>query len=78
MGDLVRCQWDLFRAMVVPADAPPVQVKEMRRSFYGGIEAALRIQQRLAEDEEDVAVEKLESVFEECKQFAIDVSRGIA
>ncbi len=30
----VRALWNLFRTEVMPANAPPIQVQEMRRAFY--------------------------------------------
>ncbi len=32
----VASQWEEFRSKVMPANAPTVQVTEMRRAFYSG------------------------------------------
>jgi hypothetical protein len=39
MDDLetVRDMWSEYRRAVMPADAPPVQIIECRRAFYGGV-----------------------------------------
>ena len=34
----VRDEWNDYRAKVVPATAPPMQVRECRRAFYAGAE----------------------------------------
>lgn len=36
MKRLIREQWEAFRLLVMPADAPPDQIREMRRAFYVG------------------------------------------
>lgn len=76
----VQDQWERFRKHVVPKDAPPVQVQEMRRSFYAGVEAMLRIQFAISDGamSEDAAVAILEGVHDECCRFAGDVARGAA
>jgi len=74
----IQEQWEQFRKLIVPADAPPVQVQEMRRSFYAGVEAMLRIQLAFAAYEEDTAVVMLEGIYDECTRFAEDVAKGLA
>lgn len=34
--ETVRAMWLEYRRAVIPADAPPVQIIECRRAFYGG------------------------------------------
>ncbi|MBZ0086495.1 MAG: hypothetical protein K8F33_00100 [Thermomonas sp.] len=76
----VQEQWDGFRKLVVPKDAPEVQVTEMRRAFYAGVEAMLRIQWAIGDDavSEDAGVAILEGVHDECRRFAEDVANGAA
>jgi hypothetical protein len=38
----IRQSWASYRANVIPADAPEIQLKECRRAFYGGAQAVLR------------------------------------
>lgn len=44
MKNTIAEQWAAFEALVMPKDAPPVQRQEMRRAFYSGAEAMLRLQ----------------------------------
>lgn len=76
----VQEQWDMFSKMVVPKTAPPVQVQEMRRAFYSGVEAMLRIQWAIGDKSvsENAAVEMLEGVHDECQRFAVEVAKGSA
>lgn len=39
--ETVRAMWQGYRRAVIPADAPPVQIIECRRAFYGGAWALL-------------------------------------
>jgi hypothetical protein len=78
MTDFLKRQWDLHRTFMVPADAPQVRIRELRRTFYAGAEAALKIQKVLATLEGDVAVAGLEGVFRELHRFETDCKRGVA
>jgi len=42
--DTVAQMWARFSGMVMPADAPAIQVQEMRRAFYAGCHAVLNAQ----------------------------------
>jgi hypothetical protein len=35
-GKLIEAGWFSLQAIAIPADAPPVQVKEMRKAFMAG------------------------------------------
>lgn len=76
----VQEQWESFHAIVVPKDAPEVQVTEMRRAFYAGVEAMLRIQWAIGDAaiSEDGAMAILEGVHDECHRFAAEVAKGAA
>jgi hypothetical protein len=76
----IKEQWDSFSMLVVPADAPPAQKREMRRSFYAGAEAFMRIQFALTEDDvsEAQAMKALDECHKELQQFAADVVTGKA
>lgn len=64
-------QWVEFRDKIMPADAPPVQREEMRRSFYAGYFAALCTCQDIGEDSvsEEQGVETLQAHHDECSLF---------
>jgi len=74
----VQEQWGSFSKIAIPKDAPDVQVTEMRRAFYAGVESMLRIQLAIgdAEISEDDAMAMLEGVYDECRRFAAEVARG--
>ena len=76
----VKEQWDSFRTLVIPTNAPEIQVTEMRRAFYAGVEAMLRIQWEVGDDavSEDAGVAILEGIHDECRRFAAEVARGAA
>lgn len=73
-------QWALFSAAVMPKDAPPVQRQEMRRAFYAGAEAALRMQFAIGDKavSEDAGVAIIEGWHDECRRFAQQVASGAA
>lgn len=72
----IQHQWDAFRALVVPQDAPPMQVREMRRAFYAGAEAMSRINFAVgdANVSEQAGIEILEGVQDELARFAQQVA----
>ena len=72
--------WQRLEAMVMPPDAPPEQVQEMRRSFYAGARAVLRIQASFADDamSDAAIVGIMVSIHDECQRFAESVLRGEA
>lgn len=71
----IQEQWAQFRTLVVPKNAPPVQVSEMRMAFYAGVEAMLRIQFAISDDSisEDSGVAMLEGIHDECRRFASEI-----
>jgi hypothetical protein len=40
MAMTIRQEWEIFKAQVLPADAPEFQVEECRRAFYSGFVCA--------------------------------------
>ena len=73
-------QWGLFEKAVIPIDAPAIQRQEMRRAFYGGAAALLRLQWVVGDGAigEDAGVAIIEGWHDECLRFAEDVSKGRA
>lgn len=76
----IQQQWDFFNALVVPANAPDIQRIEMRRAFYAGAEAMMRIQWNIggADVSEDAGVQILEGCRDELEGFAKQVTEGKA
>lgn len=73
-------QWAVLEAAVIPKNAPPVQRQEMRRAFYAGAEAMLRLQWGVGDKavSEDAGVAMMEGWHEECRLFAQQVAAGDA
>lgn len=73
-------QWALFSAAVMPKDAHPVLRQEMRRAFYAGAEAVLRLQFAVGDKavSEDAGVAIIEGWHDECRRFAQQVANGAA
>lgn len=76
----IQEQWLLFLKLVVPKDAAPYQQQEMRRSFYAGAEAMMRIQFSISDPSisDDAAVQILEGLRQELTIFAQQVKQGKA
>lgn len=74
--------WTKFREAVISPAAPPLQLREMRRAFYAGVEAALN---RLANEMSDGDSlddpddhQTIMEVQQELQEFAKDVREGRA
>jgi hypothetical protein len=70
-------QWRSYRARVVPADAPAVQVVECRRAFYAGAQALRAEFCQMMDDPRRREVEIL-AIEVEIDQFGRDVKAGVA
>lgn len=66
-------QWEDFRAQVIPAAAPHVQLKEMRNAFYAGAMCFYVASMEAAEHPEDVAVGYMGRLYDELKAFEAEV-----
>lgn len=77
-GRLIEDCWRTYAEHVLPTNAPPVQVQETRRAFYGGVQSLMGVMFDIGGDEvsEDEGVRRLESVRAELKQFVRDVTQG--
>lgn len=73
-------QWTAFDALVVPKSAGPAQRQEMRRAFYAGAEAMLRLQFSIGDEavSEEAGVAMMEGWHDECRRFAVQVQEGNA
>ena len=76
----VQEQWESFASLVIPKNAPPVQRQEMRRAFYAGAEAMMRIQWAIGGEgiSEQAGIQILEGCSDELKRFAQQVAQGRA
>ena len=76
----IQEQWNSFKLLVVPKDAPPIQRQEMRMAFYAGAEAMMRIQWAVGDEaiSEDAGVAILEGCQDELRRFAEQVQNGEA
>ena len=77
----VKKRWQEFEAAVMPKGASPLQVQEMRRSFYAGFYSALHSCLEMADESgenDDVGVTMLDGLYRECLAFKEDVAAGRA
>lgn len=76
----IQEQWDMFSALVIPKNAPPIQQQEMRRAFYAGAEAMTRIQFAVGDKNmsEEAGVQILEGCNDELRRFSKQVMEGAA
>ena len=74
----VQAQWESFLAQALPSGAHPVQIQEMRRSFYAGAAAMLQLASTASELSEDAGAAVLESLLLELNEFGNAVLRGEA
>jgi hypothetical protein len=47
MKNTLAQEWERFSRAVVPSDAPPVQISEMKMAFYGGALSLLSLQTKV-------------------------------
>lgn len=76
----VASEWEGYVEAVMPKDAPPIQRKEMRRSFYAGAAAILAIQSDISSDQvsEAAGVAILQGLHEEMRDFLVQMKNGSA
>lgn len=76
----ISSEWDKFVTLVVPPNASQLQLRETRRAFYAGVEAALRLQFDIgdASVSEDQGIAMIEGWHAEIRQFAADLKAGRA
>lgn len=74
----IQEKWELFHSRVIPITAPDVQVREMRRAFYSGVEAMLQIQWEIGGPDisESAGIAMIEGIHDECRRFADEVAEG--
>jgi hypothetical protein len=74
-------EWEHYAEQVIPKTAPPMQLREMKRSFYAGAATMLSLTSGgFDADSEptELDVAWLESIHQELVQFAADLGEGRA
>jgi hypothetical protein len=74
----IEDEWNGFAARVLPKDAPQIQRQEMRRAFFAGVHISLLGLSDLSAGDEDRAIEALEDMHRQCREFAARVEIGVA
>lgn len=76
----IQAQWDLFRAVVLPSTAPPIQQTETRRAFYAGFYSCLKILKNIGDEDlsEETGGEILNNLELEVERFAKNMLEGRA
>lgn len=70
--------WSSFSAKVIPADAPDLQRREMRRAFYAGASAALSAMVNIGVGSPLNRQDRIEGVLAESADFGRQVQAGTA
>lgn len=75
-GGRLAAQWDSYRLLVVPAEAPANQVTECRRAFYAGAEAMRRVLLAIGDGPTEDELAECDKVDAELRDFCRSVLRG--
>lgn len=71
--------WKLYRAQVIPPNAPSVQIKESKRAFYAGAQASFHALTSIDDSLPDVeGVAIIEGINVELQTFKKQVESGRA
>jgi hypothetical protein len=78
--DRILEEWNSYRRGVLPADAPAVQVQELRRAFYSGAVSAFAIYRDIGDDSvsEEEGLQRLTDLQDELNDFPKAVREGRA
>lgn len=68
--------WNDYATKVLPANAIPVQVIQLRRAFYAGAYATLTELVNQVGDEEDANFDMLGGFFQEAEEFFVSQIKG--
>jgi hypothetical protein len=78
----IQALWNEFRTLVLPPDAPDIQIVDMRRAFYAGVHSAMnRLASEMSDGDalDDPNDERaIREVNEELRMFSLDVKEGRA
>ena len=71
-------EWEIFRRSVIPLTASEVQVREMRKAFYGGAGVAIVIlidstKDDPQRDKKEIIQDVLTGIMDELTNFANDI-----
>lgn len=74
----VQSQWNDYQKMVLPDNAPDIQIRECRNAFYAGFYGALMAMFGLsaADESEEAAAYVLDSWDKECVAYMESVRDG--
>lgn len=78
---LVQDQWETFARRVMPVGVSAVQYKEMRRAFYSGVEAHLKIMTKIlgpGQEPTESDMQIMDGILKELEDFAADIASGRA
>ena len=75
----IQSFWESFSKDVIPEDAPEVQRKEMKRSFYAGCYTVLQITYGIGDEavSEEAGIQMLETLHQESRIFLDRIGRGL-
>lgn len=68
-------EWNTYREMVIPPNAPEIQLKEMRRAFFAGASMCFTLMVNKSDDQ-DAGLQLLTDIDEEFRSFAERTKTG--
>jgi hypothetical protein len=74
-GKIIEAGWIGLRAMAVPADAPAIQIEEMRNAFFAGAQhlyACIMRTMDPGEEPTDADMARLDKIHDELQAFMAD------
>ena len=69
----IQKEWGYFEEAVMPKDASEMQRKQMRRSFFAGMQAMQVLIEGICDLSDDAGITKMQEWQDELHQFAQDV-----
>jgi len=78
MMPTVAAVWDTYAARVLPKDAGPIQVQEIRRAFYAGAWGMFNLIKTTHELDDRQALDRIRALHKECDDFKQRVENGDA
>ncbi len=76
----IKQEWELYKVVVVPAGASPIQLQETRRAFYAGAEAMTRLMHAATTQTatEEEGMQAFAEIERELQDFTRQVQAGEA
>lgn len=74
----IEQHWEDLAAKALPAGAPPIQRREMKRAFYAGVASAMKVIDEATELPEEEAMAAMNNMYKELIAFGVKLTIGAA